>query len=188
MTTAITPNGATIFTGISSDPANKLNAFLDTDGNYKWTIADGTVVLTVNTTTGLITPQIGAGVTTLAGTTNQITASAATGAVTLSLSSTLVAPGAVTVTTRTGTPSTFATFDSGGKLVAGASYSAPVGPLAGTANQITASAASGSVTLSLPSAVTMPGSLAVTTVTGTPATFACFDSGNKLVSSAVACA
>lgn len=45
--------------------------------------------------------------------------------------------------------------------------------LSGTANQITASASTGSVTLSLPSAVTMPGSLTVTgdlTVNGTTTT------------------
>lgn len=41
-----------------------------------------------------------------------------------------------------------------------------VSSIAGTANQVSVSAATGAVTLSLPSAVTMPGSLAVTTTLG----------------------
>jgi hypothetical protein len=65
----------------------------------------------------------------ISGTANQITSSTSSvalgGSTTLSLPATVVAPGSVTVTTRTGTPSTFATFDSGGKLVDGASYAAP---------------------------------------------------------------
>src|SRR5437870_5567188 len=48
--------------------------------------------------------------------------------------------------------------------------------ITGTANQISRDVATGAVTLSLPSVVVAPGSLAVTTRTGTPATFACFDS------------
>jgi hypothetical protein len=66
----------------------------------------------------------------VSGTTNQITSSSSSvalgGSTTLSLPATLIAPGSLAVTTRTGTPSTFATFDSGGKLVDGAAYVAPV--------------------------------------------------------------
>jgi hypothetical protein len=66
----------------------------------------------------------------VAGTTNQIASSTSSvslgGSTTLSLPATLIAPGSLAVTTRTGTPSTFATFDSGGKLVDGAAYVAPV--------------------------------------------------------------
>jgi hypothetical protein len=72
------------------------------------------------------------GTITVNGTANQINTTLATiplnSAATLSLSSTLVAPGTATITTRTGgTPATFATFDSSGKLLEGATYINPGG-------------------------------------------------------------
>jgi hypothetical protein len=57
---------------------------------------------------------------------------------------------------------------------------AGVSSITGTALQITRSAPTGAVTLSLPAAITVPGSLTVTTRTGTPATFAMFDASGKL--------
>jgi len=171
-----------------------VRAFVDKDGgaNFGGTLTAGTRTGTPATfasfdSSGKLVAgaAYAAPVGPIAGTSNQISASAASGSVTLSLPSSVTMPGDLTVTTRTGTPATFTTFDSGGKLVAGATYSAPVGPIAGTANQITASAASGSVTLSLPAAVTAPGSLTLTTRTGTPATLATFDATGKLVAGAV---
>ena len=67
-----------------------------------------------------------------------------------------------------------------GDVTVSADDTAMVASLAGTANQITASAATGAVTLSLPSAVTLPGSLTVTTRTGTAAKAAAFTSGGVL--------
>lgn len=198
MTTAPTPNGNTIFPGISSDPGNKLNMFLDTDGNYKWTIADGTVVLTVNTTTGLITPLVGSGVTSITGTANQITASAATGAVTLSMPTAVIIATSLAVTANTASSFAYSNASkqlvttaapTNGQLLVGSTGAVPVvASLTGTANQLTVTPGAGSITLSIPAAATVPGSLTVTTRTGTKSTFACFDVAGKLVESATACA
>lgn len=57
---------------------------------------------------------------------------------------------------------------------------AGVATITGTAGEIDADEAAGDVTLSLPAALVAPGSLTVTTRTGTPATFACFDTNGKL--------
>ena len=66
---------------------------------------------------------------TINGTSNQINTTGAAvslgGSATLSLSSTLTAPGSLTVTTRSGTPATFATFTSGGVAAEGAAYLTP---------------------------------------------------------------
>lgn len=57
---------------------------------------------------------------------------------------------------------------------------AGVSSITGTALQIARDAPTGAVTLSLPSAVTLPGSLTVTTRTGTAAKAAAFTSGGVL--------
>jgi hypothetical protein len=56
--------------------------------------------------------------------------------------------------------------------------------ITGTANQIARDIATGAVTLSFPAAVIMPGSLTVTTRTGTPDKFVAFDTTGKLVAGA----
>jgi hypothetical protein len=74
--------------------------------------------------------------------------------------------------------------DASKNLVSATIASIAVSALSGTANQITASASVGAVTLSLPSAVTLPGSMTLTTRTGTPATVAVFTSGGVLAEDA----
>ncbi len=97
-----------------------------------------------------------AAVTSITGT-PPITASVPVGAVTLSLAPTAVTPGTYGDATHVGA----FTVDAQGRLTGASStaITAGVTALAGTANQITASAATGAVTVSLPSTVIAPGSV-----------------------------
>ena len=110
-------------------------------------------------------------VTSITGTANQITASAATGAVTLSLPQSIATSSNVTFATikgtsfvkSGGTSSQFlkadGSIDSNTYLTA----SGAVTSITGTANQITASAATGAVTLSLPATVILTTALKIQT-------------------------
>jgi len=93
-------------------------------------------------------------VTSITGTPNQIAVSASTGAVVISIPNNPTLPGAPTISSFANANHGHTTASSGGKL-AGASAlsdysSAFVNSIAGTANQVIASASSGAVTLSLP--------------------------------------
>ncbi len=102
-------------------------------------------------------------VLTLPGTVNKLTLTApATGAtLTIANGKTLTASNTLTFT---GTDSSSVAFGAGGTVL----YTGgAVTSLAGTANQITASASTGAVTLSLPSSVILPGTLTATGITTT---------------------
>lgn len=105
--------------------------------------------------------------TLLATTINGNTFTTGTGVLTLGAGKTLTASNTLTFT---GTDASSVNFGTGGTvLYSGGSY---VSGLTGTANQITASAATGAVTLSIPSTFIAPGSIMATTgVSGTTGTF-----------------
>lgn len=128
-----------------------------------WTVATRTTTPTFTFSLGAITPT----------TINGNTFTAGTGTLTLGAGKVLTGSNTLTFT---GTDGSSVNFGTGGTvLYSGGSY---VSSLAGTANQITASAATGAVTLSIPATFIAPGSIAATTgVSGTTGTFSTLTSG-----------
>lgn len=122
-----------------------------------WTSTIGTGNVVRATSPTLVTPTIGAATATSI---NGLTLTASTGTFTLANLKTLTVSNTLTFT---GTDSASVNFGAGGTvLYSGGSY---VSSIAGTAGQITASASTGAVTLSLPSTLTQATTFSATTVT-----------------------
>jgi len=134
-------------------------------GKTMWVYNNGTNV--VDVVTHLTTLSVGSAATLGTQQTTQgslVLANTAAGAfpVTVQSSNSTSAAWTFTYPTTAGTNGYVLTTNGSGVTSWAAQTASGVSSLAGTANQITASSSTGAVTLSLPSAVTLPGTLAVT--------------------------
>jgi len=145
---------------------------------YTLPAADGTNGQVLKTNgSGVVTWEDDAAgaVASVSGTTNQISASTTTGAVTLSLPSTIICPGTLTATSlgvtsaytlpvADGSSGQVLKTDGAGAVTWQTDAEGAVASVSGTANQISASTATGAVTLSLPSTIIAPGTLTATSL------------------------